>query len=108
MRNLTLGLFIVFLVSGCGTGITLRGTEPSGTERETTEPSGGLPGTPTTPVVTTSGAGSGIVSTANLTLFVRTSATSFRGGVQGETMQIADPILESGIDRVWESVSRVE
>jgi hypothetical protein len=108
MRNLAVGLFIVFLVSGCGTGITLRGTEPPGTETGETGPAGGLPGTPTTPVVTTSGAGSGIVSTANLTLFIRTSATSFRGGVQGETMQITDPILESGIDRVLESVSRAE
>ena len=107
MTKLIFGIFLVAAMFGCAkTGISRMGSE-SGPDGGTV-PAGGLPGSPTTPVVTISGAGSGIVSTANMTLFIRTSATSFRGGIQGDNIQITDPILESGIDRVLGSVSRAE
>ena len=66
-----------------------------------------LPGFPSGPVISVaSGAGGGLLTTDRLIVFVRTSATSFQGNLEGEGVRVADPFLESGIDRVFEAVSR--
>ncbi len=57
-------------------------------------------------VASGSGSGAGVVSTDNITVLVRTGATSFRGGIEGRDLDVVDPFLQSGINEVFERVRK--
>lgn len=99
VKFLALALLISLGGIGCSGGIQLRpGDIAEGRN---------LPGSPSGPLVSvSSGAGGGLVTTDHLIVFVRTSAASFQGGLEGEDVRVADPFLESGIDLVFDEVNK--
>lgn len=91
---LVVAFFLLFSLGGClGSGIRIEG---QGVEAVPTESS----------IFPTGGSGAGVVSTDNITVLIRTGATSFRGGLEGENIDIVDPFIQSGVNEVFERVRK--
>lgn len=107
IKFITIGLTSLFMITGCAAGINVSSTASTITEGSS-EDGGGLPGSPTT-TFSPSGGGSGsaiVTSPGGLTVFVRTSATAFRGSDEGQNISISDPFLEAGINAVQQKVTQ--
>ena len=91
-------LVLVSLGAGCGSGLHSGFAVLSESESDSI---GGLPGSPTTPIASSgAGAGSTIVSSANLTVLVRTSSTTISGAAEGGGLRVSDPFFEAGMNQL--------